>query len=272
MCPRSATSAGRSSSTTAARATCSTATRRRPGRWSTSTTARWGPRSAAPTSTRWPSPTRSRHAGCRATLPRRNGPHREARPMTWSWPAQPRRVVVTGMGAVTALGNDVPSTWDGLLAGRSGVARITSFDPSRVAVQIAAEVKTSTRPASSTARTCGGWTATSSWRSSRAPGPGRARGSRPAGRRQAAQTGVILAPGLGGVSTLFDNVLLMPSGGPTGSRRSSSRWGSRNVGSGQVAIACRPSGPTSPPSPRAPPAAMRSARRRRRSAEAMPTS
>ena len=42
-----------------------------------------------------------------------------------------RRVVVTGMGALSALGNDVPSTWAGLIAGRSGVRRIELFDPSR---------------------------------------------------------------------------------------------------------------------------------------------
>ena len=74
-------------------------------------------------------------------LPRRHGAHGEARPMTWSWPERPRRVVVTGMGAVTALGQDVASTWDGLVAGRSGVAPITLFDASRVSVKIAAEVK-----------------------------------------------------------------------------------------------------------------------------------
>src|SRR5688572_22838622 len=37
-----------------------------------------------------------------------------------TWPAAPRRVVVTGMGMLTALGNDVVSTWDGMVAGRSG--------------------------------------------------------------------------------------------------------------------------------------------------------
>jgi 3-oxoacyl-[acyl-carrier-protein] synthase II len=52
-----------------------------------------------------------------------------------------RRVVVTGMGAVSALGNDVASTWDGLLAGRSGVRTIEAFDPSRVDSKIAAEVR-----------------------------------------------------------------------------------------------------------------------------------
>ncbi|HUF88959.1 MAG TPA: beta-ketoacyl-ACP synthase II [Gemmatimonadota bacterium] len=52
-----------------------------------------------------------------------------------------RRVVVTGMGLLTALGNDLASTWEGLLAGRSGVRRITRFDPEGFATQIAAEVK-----------------------------------------------------------------------------------------------------------------------------------
>ena len=51
-----------------------------------------------------------------------------------------RRVVVTGLGMVTALGGDVASTWDGLLAGRSGIGPITAFDPSRVASRIAGEV------------------------------------------------------------------------------------------------------------------------------------
>jgi len=52
-----------------------------------------------------------------------------------------RRVAVTGLGAVTPLGNDVPSTWDSALAGRSGVDWIRSFDASEYPVRIAAEVK-----------------------------------------------------------------------------------------------------------------------------------
>ena len=54
---------------------------------------------------------------------------------------QGRRVVVTGMGAVTPVGNDVPSFWASLIAGRCGITRITKFDASRCGVQIAAEVK-----------------------------------------------------------------------------------------------------------------------------------
>lgn len=52
-----------------------------------------------------------------------------------------RRVVITGMGAVTPIGNDVPSFWDSLVAGRSGIDRISVFDPSKLDAQIAGEVK-----------------------------------------------------------------------------------------------------------------------------------
>jgi 3-oxoacyl-[acyl-carrier-protein] synthase II len=50
------------------------------------------------------------------------------------------RVVVTGTGMLTALGPDVASTWDGLVAGRSGIATIAAFDPSRLSSRIAGEV------------------------------------------------------------------------------------------------------------------------------------
>jgi 3-oxoacyl-[acyl-carrier-protein] synthase II len=52
-----------------------------------------------------------------------------------------RRVVVTGLGAVTSLGNDLASTWDGLVAGRSGIGPITLFDASGFRTKLAAEVK-----------------------------------------------------------------------------------------------------------------------------------
>ncbi|MEY4353988.1 MAG: beta-ketoacyl-ACP synthase II [Cyanobacteriota bacterium] len=52
-----------------------------------------------------------------------------------------RRVVVTGLGAVTPIGNDVREYWEGLRSGRNGVAGITLFDASRHACRFAAEVK-----------------------------------------------------------------------------------------------------------------------------------
>jgi 3-oxoacyl-[acyl-carrier-protein] synthase II len=51
------------------------------------------------------------------------------------------RVVITGLGAVTPLGNDVQTMWEGVLNGRSGIDRVTRFDASDLDVQIAAEVK-----------------------------------------------------------------------------------------------------------------------------------
>src|SRR5207247_10800337 len=95
-------------------------------------------------------------APCLRRLPGGHGPYREAGPKTpsgqparespstaggWSWPAAPRRVVVTGMGMLSALGNDVASSWEGLVAGRSGIGPITAFDPSRLQARIAGEVK-----------------------------------------------------------------------------------------------------------------------------------
>src|SRR4051812_17034235 len=52
-----------------------------------------------------------------------------------------RRVAITGLGAVTPLGNDAPSTWDAAVAGRSGIDFIRSFDASDFPVRVAAEVK-----------------------------------------------------------------------------------------------------------------------------------
>ena len=52
-----------------------------------------------------------------------------------------RRVVITGLGAVTPLGNDVETTWKNLLAGQCGVDRITHFDAAAFDTQIAGEVK-----------------------------------------------------------------------------------------------------------------------------------
>src|ERR1043165_658625 len=51
-----------------------------------------------------------------------------------------RRVVVTGLGAVTPLGNDARSTWDAAVAGRSGIDWIRSLDASGFPVRVAAEV------------------------------------------------------------------------------------------------------------------------------------
>ncbi|WP_291325833.1 beta-ketoacyl-ACP synthase II [Desulfovibrio sp. UCD-KL4C] len=51
------------------------------------------------------------------------------------------RVVVTGLSAITPIGNDIDTSWNNLLAGKSGIAKITSFDASEFTSQIAGEVK-----------------------------------------------------------------------------------------------------------------------------------
>jgi 3-oxoacyl-[acyl-carrier-protein] synthase II len=52
-----------------------------------------------------------------------------------------RRIVVTGMGAVTPVGLDVPTTWDGVVHGRSGIATVEGFETSDLDVRIAGQVK-----------------------------------------------------------------------------------------------------------------------------------
>src|SRR4029079_1410976 len=52
-----------------------------------------------------------------------------------------RRVAVTGLGAVTPIGNDARATWEAAVAGRSGIDWIRSFDADGLPVRIAAEVK-----------------------------------------------------------------------------------------------------------------------------------
>lgn len=58
-----------------------------------------------------------------------------------------QRVVVTGLGAVTPLGNSAPEFWKALLAGHNGISRITHFDPAEFETQIAGEVRHFKAPA-----------------------------------------------------------------------------------------------------------------------------
>jgi len=52
-----------------------------------------------------------------------------------------RRVVITGLGIISPVGNDIESAWDNIVNGRSGISRITRFDASGLNAQIAGEVK-----------------------------------------------------------------------------------------------------------------------------------
>ena len=52
-----------------------------------------------------------------------------------------RRVVVTGLGIVSPLGNDIDTSWQNIIEGKSGASEITKFDPSSFATHFAAELK-----------------------------------------------------------------------------------------------------------------------------------
>jgi 3-oxoacyl-[acyl-carrier-protein] synthase II len=157
---------------------------------------------------------------------------------------RPPRVVVTGMGVLTALGNDVQSTWDGLVAGRSGVGPITQFDASRLTTRIAAEVKDFD------------------------PSPVLDRKDQRRNDRYvqlalvaareaivqaglpehldgelAERTGVIVGTGIGGIRTLADQILLMGEKGPDRMSPFLIPMAIANLAAGVIAIVFGPQGP-----------------------------
>jgi len=159
------------------------------------------------------------------------------------WPA-PRRVVVTGMGMLSALGQDVASTWDGLLAGRSGIARIELFDPSRLTSQIGGEVKDfdptgviDRKDIRRMDRYIQFGLVVARQAMDQAGLPARLEGT------LAERTGVILGTGLGGVNTLFDNAHVLYERGPDRLSPFLIPMGIGNVGAGQIAISFGPTGP-----------------------------
>jgi 3-oxoacyl-[acyl-carrier-protein] synthase II len=159
-------------------------------------------------------------------------------------PAERRRVVVTGMGMVTALGNDLPTSWAGLVAGHSGIRTIEAFDPSRLTSRIAAEVRDFDAGGLldrkelrrtdrfiqlglvATAEALGG-----------AGLPEHFEGE------LAERTGVILGTGLGGVGTLIDGFSTNALRGPGRISPFVVPMGIPNIGSGQIAIQFGMTGP-----------------------------
>jgi 3-oxoacyl-[acyl-carrier-protein] synthase II len=148
------------------------------------------------------------------------------------------------MGALTALGNDVASTGEGLVAGRSGIRTIERFDPTRVASKMAAEVRgfdashvLDRKDMRRTDLYIQFALVAAREALDQAGLPGRMAGE------LAERSGVIMGSGLGGVSTLFDNVLVMAERGPDRISPFFIPMGIANVGAGQVAIAFGPLGP-----------------------------
>jgi 3-oxoacyl-[acyl-carrier-protein] synthase II len=148
-----------------------------------------------------------------------------------------RRVVITGTGAVTALGNDVETTWAGLIAGRSGVRTIENFDPSRLASQIAAEVRDfdasgllDRKELRRTDRYIQFALIAAREALDQAGLPDRFEGE------LAERTGVILGTGLGGVGTLIEGFTTNVVRGPDRISPFLIPMAIPNIGSGQIAI------------------------------------
>ena len=148
-----------------------------------------------------------------------------------------RRVVVTGMGMITALGQDVASTWAGFVAGRSGVDTITAFDPSRVTSRVAGEVKDfdsshvlDRKDQRRTDRYIQFGLVAARQAMDQAGLPDRLEGE------LAESTGVILGTGLGGVGTLVDGISTNALRGPDRISPFLIPMGIPNTGAGQIAI------------------------------------
>jgi len=155
-----------------------------------------------------------------------------------------RRVVITGMGLITALGNDVETNWARMLEGRSGIRRIEAFDPSRVASQIAGEVRDfdashvlDRKELRRTDRYIAFGLVAARQAMDQAGLPARLEGD------EAERTGVILGTGLGGVGTLVDGITTNALRGPDRISPFLVPMGIPNVGAGQVAINFGMTGP-----------------------------
>jgi 3-oxoacyl-[acyl-carrier-protein] synthase II len=141
------------------------------------------------------------------------------------------------MGAVTALGNDVASTWAGLVAGRSGIRPIEAFDPSRLTSRIAAEVRDfdasrvlDRKDIRRTDRYIQLGLVAAREAMDQAGLPERLEGE------LAEETGAILGTGLGGVGTLTEGISTNATRGPDRISPFLVPMGIPNTGSGQVAI------------------------------------
>jgi 3-oxoacyl-[acyl-carrier-protein] synthase II len=148
------------------------------------------------------------------------------------------------MGAVTSLGLNVQATWDGMVAGKSGVSRITQFDPSRLTTQIAAEVKDFDSSAvldrkdqRRNDRYVQLALVAAREAMDQAGLPARLEGS------LAERTGVIVGTGIGGIRTLADQILLMGEKGPNRMSPFLIPMAISNLAAGVIAIVFGPQGP-----------------------------
>ena len=124
-----------------------------------------------------------------------------------------KRIVVTGVGAVTPIGDTVDATWDSMMHGRGGIARITRFDPTPYESQMAGEVKNfdPTRYMDrKDARRTDRFAQFAVAAASQALTDGKVDVA-----KEPERIGVSIATGVGGLETLVEQVLLMEKRGPS---------------------------------------------------------
>jgi 3-oxoacyl-[acyl-carrier-protein] synthase II len=148
------------------------------------------------------------------------------------------------MGMVTPLGNDLPTSWAGLVAGRSGISTIDAFDPSRLTVRIAGQVRDfdashvlDRKDQRRTDRYIQFGLVATREAMDQAGLPDRLEGE------LAERTGAILGTGLGGVGTLNEGITTNVTRGPDRISPFLIPMGIPNVGAGQIAINYGMTGP-----------------------------
>ncbi len=159
--------------------------------------------------------------------------------------SQPRRVVVTGMGAVTPLGATVDAFWARLVAGESGVRTIVSFDPSRVPCTIAGEaldfdpsVVLDRKEIRRNDRTTQLALVATRAAMDHAGLPARLEGA------DALGTGTIIGSGLGGTGTIIEQIVINANRGPDRVSPFFIPMVIANMAAGQVSISFGAMGPS----------------------------
>ena len=127
--------------------------------------------------------------------------------------APKRRVAVTGLGVVSPVGNDIPTMWDALVHGRSGIARIAGFDPSPYDSQVAGEVRElemSEYMDRKELRRTDRFTHLAIAAATQA-----LRDAKLDQVRDAERAGTAISSGLGGIATMVDQIMVMDQRGPS---------------------------------------------------------
>ncbi|HUG07199.1 MAG TPA: beta-ketoacyl synthase N-terminal-like domain-containing protein, partial [Candidatus Limnocylindria bacterium] len=153
-----------------------------------------------------------------------------------------RRVAITGIGAVTPVGNDITTMWDALVHGRSGIARVARFDPSPYDSQVAGEVRgleVGEYLDRKEVRRTDRFTHLAVAAATQA--------LRDAGLEKVAdpgRVGTAISSGLGGITTMVDQIMVMEQRGPSRLSPFFVPMLMSNAGSGQVAMQFGLKGPS----------------------------